>query len=196
MRDYHLIQEKITALQERLDFVNSQLAAIFPDGIVLPFNIVIHFGPSPLIDCQYNLSQLFSERAWLTNQKSILEQTLSDKLLECDNINASIVAANTAFTNVTQSCSSLADRITAAQTSLNNLEVNTLQYEKQKNYLFILTNEYKKCIRSTNMHMTTYNTVFITQIYSSNEFEGNVMVFGDDEWVVDDQLLKDCDYIN
>ena len=39
-------------------------------------------------------------------------------------------------------------------------------------------------MRSTEVNISNYNTVFITQIYDSNEFEGNVMVLGDDEWMV------------
>ena len=48
---------------------------------------------------------------------------------------------------------------------LDNLEKNTLPYEKQKNYLAVLRHTYNKCLRSTTINISHYNTVFVTQIY-------------------------------
>ncbi len=41
-------------------------------------------------------------------------------------------------------------------------------------------------------NVTHYNTTFITQIYETNEYEGNVTVIGDPEWDDNDQLIEDC----
>ena len=59
---------------------------------------------------------------------------------------------------------------------------NTVQYEKQKNYISILKSEYKKCMAGASMNVSYYDKAFITQIYQTNEYEGNVIVYGDDEW--------------
>ena len=56
-----------------------------------------------------------------------------------------------------------------------------------------MKNEYKKCIDRYNTRITKCNTVFITQIYDTNEYEGNVIVYGDDDWDLNDQLINDCD---
>jgi hypothetical protein len=56
-----------------------------------------------------------------------------------------------------------------------------------------LREKYKKCIEgAVATNISTYNTVFITQIYETNEYEGNVTVIGDDEWDDNDQLIVDC----
>ena len=53
--------------------------------------------------------------------------------------------------------------------------------------------EYEKCEKENeSTNITTYSHVFITQIYETNEYEGNVTVIGDDEWDENNQLIKDC----
>jgi hypothetical protein len=39
---------------------------------------------------------------------------------------------------------------------------------------------------------TIYDTLFITQIYDTNEYEGDVTVIGDDEWDKEEELINDC----
>jgi hypothetical protein len=37
-----------------------------------------------------------------------------------------------------------------------------------------------------------YDTIFITQIYDTNEYEGDITVIGDDEWNKREELIYDC----
>ena len=113
----------------------------------------------------------------MENQKTNIEVEKTNKETECDGIANQIIATNANLLSVTNNCSGLADKITEAQDKLDNLEKNTLPYEKQKNYLAVLRHTYNKCIRSTTINISQYNTVFITQMYDSNEFEGNVDEF-------------------
>ena len=67
------------------------------------------------------------------------------------------------------------------------------QYNSLMEYLNELKEKYNKCVagaQSTNV--SNYNTVFITQIYNTNEYEGNVTIIGDDEFNDSDQLIEDC----
>jgi hypothetical protein len=40
--------------------------------------------------------------------------------------------------------------------------------------------------------ITQFNKVFITQIYDTNEYEGDVTIVGDPEWDKYDELIYDC----
>jgi len=143
-------------------------------------------GSTHIDDCQYTAAQIDQleqkDKPWLENLLATLQTEYNDKGTECDDINDDIIEANDKFSRVEQSCSAIAARITTAETKLALLDVNTSPYEKQKDYIAVLNNEYRKCMRNSDMSISNYNTVFITQIYDSNEFEGNVMVYGDEEW--------------
>ena len=67
------------------------------------------------------------------------------------------------------------------------------EYNSLLEYLDELREKYEECIQGAEAtNVTHYNTVFITQIYETNEYEGNVTVIGDDEWDDNDQLIEDC----
>jgi hypothetical protein len=87
------------------------------------------------------------------------------------------------FKTNNECCSPISTRLKTAQDNLiNNFVEGTVMYERQEKFIEGLKNEYKKCIDRYNNTITKCNTVFITQIYDSNEYEGNVGVSGDKEW--------------
>ena len=55
-----------------------------------------------------------------------------------------------------------------------------------------MRSKYESCVRKSKVNETKYNTLFITQIYDSNEYEGDVNVYGDPDWDSDVELLHDC----
>ena len=66
-------------------------------------------------------------------------------------------------------------------------------YQQILNKIESLKEEYEKCEKENiSTNITQYTHVFITQIYETNEYEGNVTVTGDDEWDENNQLIKDC----
>ena len=95
-------------------------------------------------------------------------------------------------------CTTIANTLTQAETDLDNLYTpHTLSYENQRSYIAGLKAQYNKCIRKTKTQISKYDTIFITQIYDTNEYEGTVTVIGDPEWefggyFYNNGLLHDC----
>jgi hypothetical protein len=80
------------------------------------------------------------------------------------------------------SCSGITQNLINAQNSLSGFTQGTTTYETQRNFIAGLRDKYNKCVRKANTLISDYNTVFITQIYDSNEYEGNVEIFGDPDF--------------
>ena len=147
---------------------------------------------------QYN--NLISQKEVYLNQLGNLTTQLNDLVVECDEINAQASQQQQDFISTTNDCSSLSIEIEAVQQQLKLTPLSTVsgctsnsQYNSLMEYLNELKEKYNKCVagaQSTNV--SHYNTVFITQIYNTNEYEGNVTVIGDDEFNDSDQLIEDC----
>ena len=80
------------------------------------------------------------------------------------------------------SCSGITQNLINAQNNLSGFTQGTTAYETQRNFIAGLRDKYTKCVRKANTLVSDYNTVFITQIYDSNEYEGNVEIFGDPDF--------------
>jgi hypothetical protein len=125
----------------------------------------------------------------LENQKSnllsVLQKTndkISTKTQELEDLESNLLNSNQVYMNNYMSCSGITETLTKAQEDLVKYTPNTTEYERQRNYIASLKNEYNKCIRKSNTLISDYNTVFITQKYDSNEYEGNVTILGDSDW--------------
>ena len=125
----------------------------------------------------------------LENQKSsllsVLQKTndkISTKTQELEDLESNLLKSNQVYMNNYMSCSGITETLTKAQEDLVKYTPNTTEYERQRNYISSLKNEYNKCIRKSNTLISDYNTVFITQKYDSNEYEGNVTILGDSDW--------------
>jgi hypothetical protein len=160
------------------------------------------------------LDQLITQLQSLTNQLNILTQTetsltqqitdLNEQLIllekQCEELAAQQVQAEQDFQSTKNDCYSLSVEIEMVQQQLMNTPNNSIsgctsnsEYTSLLAYLESLREKYKKCIEgAVSTNISTYNTVFITQIYETNEYEGNVTVIGDDEWDDNDQLIVDC----
>jgi hypothetical protein len=96
------------------------------------------------------------------------------------------------------SCSGITQSLITAQNNLSNFIPGTTSYERQRNFIAGLRNKYDKCVRKTNTLISDYNTVFITQIYDSNEYEGNVTIIGDPDFddggpFYNQELIHNCE---
>ena len=98
---------------------------------------------------------------------------------------------------VENSCDNIAKQLNEEEEKLkNNYVVGTLSYLKKKSFVDTLRIRYEICKRKSNINITQYNTMFITQIYDNNEYEGDVNVFGDPDWNSDVELLHACGSMN
>ena len=165
-----ILEKQLLVIENRIEFIHFQLGN--PDAE----------GPFLCNLSQAEKEDLESELFWLEQKQIDMGVEKTNMETECEAISNSIIAANANLLSVTTNCKGIADRVTEAETQLSYLDQNTLPYEKQKNYLAVLKHTYNKCLRSTTINISYYNTAFITQIYNSNEFEGNVRVYGDDEY--------------
>jgi len=94
---------------------------------------------------------------------------------------------------VENSCDNIAEQLNEEEENLkNNYVVGTLSYSKKKAFVDTLRIRYESCKRKSNIDITQYNTMFISQTYDSNEYEGDVNVFGNTEWDSDTELLHAC----
>jgi len=80
------------------------------------------------------------------------------------------------------SCSGITQSLVNAQNNLSGFTEGTISYERQRNFIAGLRNKYYKCVRESNTLISNYNTIFLTQIYDSNEYEGNVTIIGDPDF--------------
>jgi hypothetical protein len=70
-----------------------------------------------------------------------------------------------------------------AQNNLANFTPGTTNYERQRTFIANVRSNLNKCIRKSYMLKTrSESTAYITQIYDTNEFEGNVIILGDSDW--------------
>ncbi len=193
IRQKSLLQKQLKIVQDRIFFLEDQIALALGQN-----------PPStPTINCQYTQSQiqdLQTELAALQITSSDISSQLGTKTQDCNTIQIQINDAQQLYLQTQQSCSDLARRIAVAEEKLTvEMTPNTVQYEKQKNYISILKSEYKKCMAGASMNVSYYDKAFITQIYQTNEYEGNVIVYGDDEWdevngsFYNTELIHECD---
>ena len=102
------------------------------------------------------------------------------------------------FDGLFTKCTQIGDTLTKAEKDLEDQYVRgTLEYERQRNYIAGLKDSYEKCKRKSRTQYSNYDTVFITHINNSNEFEGSVTVIGDPEWepggyFYNSELIHDC----
>jgi len=127
-----------------------------------------------------------------------LNQQLLDLKTELENLENEYIEQQQNYTMNFMSCSGITQNLVNAQNALSGFTQGTTAYETQRNFIAGLRDKYTKCIRKSNTLLSEYNTIFITQIYDSNEYEGNVIITGDDDWDVggdfyNKELIHNCD---
>jgi hypothetical protein len=146
------------------------------------------------------LNILVGEETGLSQQILNLNTQLGELEIECKALVAAQVQEQQEFIDTKNDCSSLSIEIEMVQQQLMNTPNNSVsgcttnsEYNSLLEYLDELREKYEECIQgAVATNVTHYNTTFITQIYETNEYEGNVTVIGDPEWDDNDQLIEDC----
>ena len=149
-------------------------------------------------DLQSNISEL-------NTQISGTNETLSSQQTDLSNLLLELVEQQTQYTLQQQdyyskflSCSGLTESLVNAQKELSNFIPGTTNYERQRNFIANVRSNLNKCIRKSYMLKTKEEgTAFITQIYDTNEYEGNVVILGDSDWDPDGpfyntELIHNC----
>jgi len=153
--------------------------------------------------CQYTQEEIDTLDGQKTGYQSELvtlngdkdtEGSIAEKQTECDGITSSVSTKNDEIVNnITSQCEPITVQITEEEEKLTTLTEGTLSYQRQKDWVNVLRNRYQNCVRKQKASQTQYNTIFITQMMDSNEYEGDVSVFGDPEWESCVELIHECD---
>ena len=138
-------------------------------------------------------------------QISGTNEVLSSQQLELSNLLLELVQQQTEYTIQQQdyytkflTCSGLTQSLVNAQQDLLNFTPGTTNYERQRNFIANVRSNLSKCVRKSYMLKTRgEGKVFITQIYDTNEYEGNVVILGDSDWDPDGpfyntELIHNC----
>jgi len=130
---------------------------------------------------------LISQQTNLSNLLILLEQQQNDYIVQQQD-----------YYSKFSSCSGLTESLVNAQNTLSNFTPGTTNYERQRTFIANVRSNLSKCIRKSYMLKTKEeSTAFITQIYDTNEFEGNVIILGDSDWYPDGpfyntELIHNC----
>jgi hypothetical protein len=120
--------------------------------------------------------------------------TINDKVKlkgdECLTIQKEAKEKSNNRLNVSQKCRNEFKNVDSAKKTLKNIPKGTIKYSRQLDYVSELQTFANSCKRK-NTEKTEYTRMFITQIYDSNEYEGDISVF-DKDWNKDDELIHDC----
>jgi len=146
---------------------------------------------------QAQIDQVNAQIELLTNNLNSLQTQLNELLTNLTTEeNIYLVQQQNYYSNF-MSCSGLTQTLMEAEDNLNNYIPGTTLYERQRNFIAVLRNNISKCVRKSNTLISDYNTVFITQIYDTNEYEGNVTIIGDSDWeeggpFYNEELIHNC----
>ena len=160
---------RISQIQKLIKSLNNRLCSLNLQDVDTPnlqndinsVNEEINSSTEDLITEQTNLTGLLTNLEQLQQEYLIQESNYYDKYT---------------------SCSGLTESLVNAQNNLINFIPGTTAYENQRDFIALLRDKVYKCIRKANLLVSNYNTVFITQIYDTNEYEGNVTIGADSDW--------------
>ena len=144
-----------------------------------------------------NIPAVNVDITFLTNNLNNLETQLNDLYTNLSNEETQYILQQQNYYSNFTSCSGITETLVLAESNLNNFIPGTILYERQRNYIAILRDKVNKCVRITNTLISDYDTVFITQIYDTNEYEGNVTIIGDPDWeeggyFYNQELIHNC----
>ena len=159
----------ISQSQNKLKSLNSKLCSLNLQDVDTPnlqndinfVNNQISGSTEYLITEQTNLNVLLTNLEQLQQEYLKQESNYYDKYTSCSGLTVSLVNA---------------------QNNLINFVPGTTAYERQRDFIAALKSKVNKCVRKSNLLVSNYNTVFITQIYDTNEYEGNITIGFDPDW--------------
>ena len=187
------IKEEILQLQQEIYDINQQIEE---KECRLEVLLLIE---NPTVEESSEIAIIQEELVALNNLLSDLEKELSKLNNQLIKLEEEFITNQSQFDQTVKNCYPISQQITNAKNDLEQQYiVGTVEYERQRNYIAGLENEYRKCVRKSKTQISNYDTVFITHINDSNEYEGNVTVIGDPEWLpggyfYQSELIHNCD---
>jgi hypothetical protein len=133
----------------------------------------------------------------INNLIETITTTLNNLFFELDQLNKNYLEQQQNYLNNYMSCTGITQSLINAENKLCSYIPGTIPYERQRNFIAGLRDKYEKCVDKANVLVSDYSTVFITQIYDSNEYEGNVTIIGDPDWeeggpFYNQELIHNC----
>jgi hypothetical protein len=179
---------ELNALKDKLESIQEEIIRI-KNLLDLPTGE----GNIPCVLTEEEINNLNTQLISYQQQDIQINNEISNKQAECNTIQTNLQIQIATMNAQIANCDTFSDQIQQAEEELLLLEVGTFSYNSKVNYISELTEKYEKCVRLASTNVTNYDTVFITQMYNTNEYEGNVTVYGDDEWNESQQLIRDID---
>ena len=158
--------------------------------------VLEHQDPSQEVTNE--ILQIEADITQLNQSISQDQVSLSTTLNQISSGQTQLVTQQEVFQTQYSQCNSIGTQIVNAMQALaDNFIPGSVEYERQLRFIASLRYEYNKCLRKNDTQISNYDTVFITQIYSSNEYEGTVTVTGDPEWepggpFYNSELIHNC----
>ena len=185
------IKNQIRIKNIQIELVKDNIAA--QNKILCSLNLQDFDTPN----LQSQIDSVSAQITLLTNNLNNLETQLSTLYTDLSAEETKYLLQQQNYYSNFMSCSGLTETLLQAENNLNNFIYGTTLYERQRNYIAILRDKIYKCVRSSNTLISDYNTVFITQIYDTNEYEGNVTIIGDPDWedggdFYNQELIHNC----
>jgi hypothetical protein len=174
--------DNIAYLQEQITFINNQLQLPQDSDITLPCSLT-----EAEIERLYDLLNVYK------TQLISAQQNLQITNVECNTLLTELVTQQQLFDQQKADCKPISDQIFSAQTALDLMLVDSSTYNLQVDYINELRQAYEKCVRLASTLTSNYDSLYITQIYNTNEYEGRVTVYGNDEWNSNTELIRDID---
>lgn len=132
-----------------------------------------------------------TKNQYITELNDLLKQ-LEEKEKEKLEIQQSVIDKQNTMIKLKSQCDTWIDYLTKETTKLNDLIEGTLTYEKQRDLIAYYQNKVDACLKKANLNISTYDTIFITSYCNTNEYEGDITVYGDPTWNSDVELLHAC----
>ena len=179
---------ELRSLNDKLEIIQYEI-----DRITDTLNLPSGGDDIPCTLTEEEINNLNTQLLYYQEQLQQINSEILAKENECSDIQANLEIQIAEMNAQLANCDTFSNQIQNAEEELLLLEVGTSPYTSKVNYIKELTEKYEKCVRLASTNVINYNTVFITQTYNTNEYEGNVTVYGDDEWNETQELIRDID---
>jgi len=193
---------EIRKIKQEIKYITNEIYVIKEDIEKLECRLeALLLIENPTKEQQNEIAEKKEELAYLNKLLNDIEEKLKKLNEELIKLEQKFIENQNNFDETVEGCQKFSEQITIAKQNLEDqYTVGTLEYERQRNYIAGLENQYRKCVKQKQTQISYYDTVFITHINDSNEYEGNVTVIGDPEWekggyFYQSELIHNCEKI-
>ena len=178
-RNEEIIQTKNEILTIKVGISNTQQIINGLSGQLCSLNLQDTDTPN----LQDDIGNLNIQISGLSQTLITQQTTLSDLLIQLEQQQTEYLLQQQNYYSKFMSCTGLTESLVNAQNNLSNFIPGTTNYERQRNFIAGVRSKLNKCLKRSSMLLTNEDSVaFITQIYDTNEYEGNITIMGDEDW--------------